>query len=337
VDASTGEVIETRYKPWGEVRYATPNKTLPTRYTFMGQYSYISDDATDLGNAGFGLMFYNARWYDPYLNRYTQPDSIVPSGVQGLDRYAYTANNPVVYIDPSGHYQEGVCRGRSDYRCRIQARNMSAEDTLTPEQIMQLLGFETTDELDAWKSAGDANLNFYNLLRLSHMGDIVRLNWAGETFNLMIVPIGSVNGPLGFYDTDDRNLESDSNMQNFTDRSANGLFGATLLRDADGNKTYSWTGFGFGSVDTSNYTLQIGWNRDRNGKGGIVSVLQPSSGDFWDLAGGTAALLVPLFTPAAPVALIVDGIAVFGGIAIYGSTFSGMQSVYVYYPNLPSR
>ncbi|MBV6395157.1 MAG: hypothetical protein HFACDABA_00728 [Anaerolineales bacterium] len=106
MDASTGDVIETRYKPWGEVRYTTQNKPLPTRYTFTGQYSYVSDDATDLGAAGFDLMFYNARWYDHYLNRYTQPDSIVPlasQGTQALDRYAYGNNNPIRYNDPTGH------------------------------------------------------------------------------------------------------------------------------------------------------------------------------------------------------------------------------------------
>jgi len=30
-------------------------------------------------------------------------DTIVPAGVQGLDRYAYVNNNPVRYTDPSGH------------------------------------------------------------------------------------------------------------------------------------------------------------------------------------------------------------------------------------------
>ena len=48
-------------------------------------------------------MFYNARWYDPALGRFAQADSIVPPGVQGLDRYSYTNNNPVRYTDPSGH------------------------------------------------------------------------------------------------------------------------------------------------------------------------------------------------------------------------------------------
>jgi hypothetical protein len=48
INSSTGDVVETRYKPWGEVRYTTPSKTLPTAYTFTGQYSYVSNDATDL-------------------------------------------------------------------------------------------------------------------------------------------------------------------------------------------------------------------------------------------------------------------------------------------------
>ena len=39
--------METRYKPFGEVRYATPDQTLATRHTFTGQYSYVADDATD--------------------------------------------------------------------------------------------------------------------------------------------------------------------------------------------------------------------------------------------------------------------------------------------------
>ncbi|MBI5295074.1 MAG: hypothetical protein HY869_06330 [Chloroflexi bacterium] len=103
VNATTGAVVETRYKAWGEVRYTTPNVTLPTRNTFTGQYSYVSDDATDLGNAGFGLMFYNARWYDPYITHFVQADTIIPAGVQGLDRYAGMNNNPIKYSDPSGH------------------------------------------------------------------------------------------------------------------------------------------------------------------------------------------------------------------------------------------
>ncbi|MBL8091502.1 MAG: RHS repeat-associated core domain-containing protein, partial [Anaerolineales bacterium] len=76
----------------GETRYSSG--TNPTDYTYTGQYSYTSD---------FGLMFYNARWYDSSLSRFAQADTIVPGGIQALDRYAYVNNSPVMYIDPSGH------------------------------------------------------------------------------------------------------------------------------------------------------------------------------------------------------------------------------------------
>jgi RHS repeat-associated protein len=71
------------------------------------------DDPTTAGvTEGFGLMFYNARWYDPALGRFAQADSIVPPGVQGLDRYAYVNNSPMNFVDPSGHEPkngEGAC------------------------------------------------------------------------------------------------------------------------------------------------------------------------------------------------------------------------------------
>ena len=90
---SAGNVIsELRYTAWGEVR--TQAGTTSTSYTFTGQYSNTAD---------FGLIFYNARWYDPALGRFAQADTIVPGGVQGYDRYAYVNNNPVNYVDPSGH------------------------------------------------------------------------------------------------------------------------------------------------------------------------------------------------------------------------------------------
>ncbi len=91
-NASGAVISETRYTAWGEVRYQAG--TTSTGYTYTGQYSNTAD---------FGLMYYNARWYDPALGRFAQADTIVPAGVQGYDRYAYVNNNPVRYTDPSGH------------------------------------------------------------------------------------------------------------------------------------------------------------------------------------------------------------------------------------------
>jgi RHS repeat-associated protein len=65
----------------------------------------MDDPSTAAVTEGFGLMFYNARWYDPYLNHFTQPDSIVPDpyNPQDWNRYLYARNNPLRYTDPSGH------------------------------------------------------------------------------------------------------------------------------------------------------------------------------------------------------------------------------------------
>ncbi len=55
--------------------------------------------------AALGLYDYNARWYDPSIGRFIQADSLVPEpgNPQSLNRYAYVYNNPLRYVDPSGH------------------------------------------------------------------------------------------------------------------------------------------------------------------------------------------------------------------------------------------
>jgi RHS repeat-associated protein len=65
---------------------------------------------TDFGYTGQralnnGLMDYHARFYDAYINRWTQPDSIVPNAVnsQNLNHYSYVLNRPIILSDPSGH------------------------------------------------------------------------------------------------------------------------------------------------------------------------------------------------------------------------------------------
>ncbi len=100
VEANTNTVVmELRYRPWGEVRYSSG--TGITDYTFTGQKSEMQE---------LGLLFYQSRFFDPSLGRFIQADSIVPEPGNPLawDRYAYVLNNPVKYIDPSGH---GACSG----------------------------------------------------------------------------------------------------------------------------------------------------------------------------------------------------------------------------------
>jgi RHS repeat-associated protein len=65
----TGTVVARQYYyPYGGVRPG-PDNALPTDRTFTGQ---VADPYTE-------LLFLNARYYDPYLNRRIQPDTIVVS------------------------------------------------------------------------------------------------------------------------------------------------------------------------------------------------------------------------------------------------------------------
>ena len=52
-----------------------------------------------------GLYNYNARLYDPFIGRFISADTIVPQpfNPQSLNRYSYCLNNPLIYVDPSGH------------------------------------------------------------------------------------------------------------------------------------------------------------------------------------------------------------------------------------------
>jgi RHS repeat-associated protein len=90
------------YRPWGAVNFT--EGTIPTEYTFTGQFSYVSS---------FGMVYFNARWFLPELGRFSQPDTIIPEQQQGTiawDRLAGLNNNPVKYNDPSGHMVDDGCR-----------------------------------------------------------------------------------------------------------------------------------------------------------------------------------------------------------------------------------
>ena len=72
-----------------------------------------------------GLIFLNARFYDPVIGRFISPDDWdpTPPGV-GTNRYAYANNDPINRSDPFGH--EGARRNRSiPALYRSEARLMS--------------------------------------------------------------------------------------------------------------------------------------------------------------------------------------------------------------------
>jgi RHS repeat-associated protein len=90
-DGSWSSTIQ--YTAFGEIR-VTKNTTL-TKYRYTGQ----------LAQAELGLDYYVARWYDPMIGHFAQADTLIPEPgkASAFDRYSYTLNNPIRFIDPSGH------------------------------------------------------------------------------------------------------------------------------------------------------------------------------------------------------------------------------------------
>jgi RHS repeat-associated protein len=100
------------YKPYGEVALSSGSSRTSVGYT--GQR--LDTDS--------GLMFYNARFYDPVLSYFVSADTIAAdkNDPKTRNRYSYVLNNPVKYNDPSGNCADpaddpGACqRAKDDLR-----------------------------------------------------------------------------------------------------------------------------------------------------------------------------------------------------------------------------
>ncbi|ACL02910.1 hypothetical protein Dalk_1207 [Desulfatibacillum aliphaticivorans] len=96
VTDDSGAVVEQAdYRPFGEYRFYTGTVATPTPYKYTDQEL---DEST-------GLYNYDARHYDPAIGRFISPDSLIPNlyDPQQLNPYAYCRNNPLIYVDPTGH------------------------------------------------------------------------------------------------------------------------------------------------------------------------------------------------------------------------------------------
>ena len=98
-------VARYQYDAWGKHIVIDQTNKENTNKTFIGNINpfrykgYYYDVET-------GLFYCNSRYYSPELCRWISPDSIEyldPSSINGLNLYCYCMNNPIMYVDPSGH------------------------------------------------------------------------------------------------------------------------------------------------------------------------------------------------------------------------------------------
>ncbi|HDG1679216.1 TPA: RHS repeat-associated core domain-containing protein [Kluyvera ascorbata] len=104
VDSQSKSIADTGFTAFG----ASANNTLPAwSPAFNGQ---VRDPVTGYYHLGSGYRAYN-----PELMRFNTPDSWSPFGEGGINPYAYCRNDPINFIDPTGHisWQAGVRIGFS--------------------------------------------------------------------------------------------------------------------------------------------------------------------------------------------------------------------------------
>jgi hypothetical protein len=134
-----------------------------------------------------------ARWYDPSIGRFVQPDTIIPDlyNPQDLNRYAYVRNNPLRYTDPSG-FDPLDEEWENDF---IKEHGNPPDDQDRRDRLFSLMfagsGENGAWTLDDWKRYNGDRDNFWN----------GQSNWPGspppslDRFNDHLTTLGSYYQP----------------------------------------------------------------------------------------------------------------------------------------------
>ena len=147
------------YLPFGEELFAA-GRTPQLGYTggdgarqkFTGKER---DDET-------GLDFSSARYYSSIQGRFTGPDPLRSSGNVGdpqtWNRYPYTVNNPLKYIDPTGLYEFSAELGGRKTDAQLRAGAKTEEEKKRVEEIIALRDRFRAGLAAAAKAAKDTKL-----------------------------------------------------------------------------------------------------------------------------------------------------------------------------------
>lgn len=121
--------------------------------------------AGHVNEADTGLVYMQARYYDPDIGRFLSPDPVWADDATGanFNRYWYANNNPVKFIDPDGRCTGsrivkagGLCRSSGSFTTvAITASNgASGSKPVELPSSVKIEGSGFTSEGDAAKAAG---------------------------------------------------------------------------------------------------------------------------------------------------------------------------------------
>ena len=110
-DTSNNKVAEYAYDAYGNCKIINSTNSNLANYNPIRYRGYYYDRET-------GLYYLNARYYNPEWRRFIstdEPSYLDPETPNGLNLYVYCNNDPVMYVDQSGHSWESFCNGVGDW------------------------------------------------------------------------------------------------------------------------------------------------------------------------------------------------------------------------------
>ncbi|WP_420540634.1 RHS repeat-associated core domain-containing protein [Paenibacillus kyungheensis] len=118
VDTSGAIVNSYGYDEWGNI--AKQQETVANSFKYAGE-AYDSET---------GLYYLKARYYDPSQGRFLNEDSYEGqiTNPHSINGYTYVHNNPLIYVDPTGHvtesYNDGALRNLlQDARSKVNSKS----------------------------------------------------------------------------------------------------------------------------------------------------------------------------------------------------------------------
>ncbi len=97
-----------------------------------------------------GLYYFNARWYDAELGRFTTEDP----ARDGLNWYVYVRNNPLRFVDPTGLFEEEIEKAVNNHLDEEYVRGTNDCD-IWVEKVLKEAGVDLPEE---WKDAKDTTV-----------------------------------------------------------------------------------------------------------------------------------------------------------------------------------
>ncbi|WP_111979301.1 RHS repeat-associated core domain-containing protein [Algibacillus agarilyticus] len=119
--------------------YGLPLDSPAAKADSLGYTGHVKDDS--------GLVYMQARYYDPVIGRFLSNDPVGYSNVHNFNRYAYANNNPYKFVDPDGRSSE----------CFFCRRDYNTEALMTKGKAVR----QTVDGIMAEES-GANNIQEYN-------------------------------------------------------------------------------------------------------------------------------------------------------------------------------